>query len=81
MDEWLGEWRNDRMDEWKNYFFLIFGNVQSTVEWYRQGKTEGLGEKSAQCALSTTNPTGLTRMRTRAAAVKGRRLIAWAIGM
>jgi hypothetical protein len=40
MNEWMGEW----MNEWKNNF-LIFGNVEPTVEWYWQGETEGLGEK------------------------------------
>jgi hypothetical protein len=28
----------NEMDEWKNYFFLIFGNVEPTAEWYWQGK-------------------------------------------
>jgi hypothetical protein len=34
-----------------NYFFLIFWNVEPTVEWYWQGKTEELGEKPVPVPL------------------------------
>jgi hypothetical protein len=43
---------------------------RATAEWYWQGKTEEL------CPSQT--PHGLTRPRTRASAVRGRRLTAWA---
>jgi hypothetical protein len=33
----------------KELFFLIFGNVELTMEWYWQGKSERLGEKPVQC--------------------------------
>jgi hypothetical protein len=38
-------------NEWMNYFFLIFGNVEPTVEWYWQEKTEGLGDKPVPVPL------------------------------
>jgi hypothetical protein len=46
MNERMGEW----MNEWK-LFFLVFGNVEPAVEWYWQGKTEGLGEKPVPVPL------------------------------
>jgi hypothetical protein len=39
---WVKGWMNER-----TIFFLIFGKVEPTVEWYWQGKTEELGEKLA----------------------------------
>jgi hypothetical protein len=47
---------------------------RATVEWYWQGKTE---EKPAPVPLRTLH--GLSRARTRASAVRGRRLTAWTI--
>jgi hypothetical protein len=48
------------------------------VEWNWQGKTEELGEKPASVPLCQPQiPHGLTRDRTRASAVGGRRLTAW----
>jgi hypothetical protein len=67
------------MNEWMNCFFLIFGNVDPTLKWYRQGKTEKLRKNYPSATLSTTNPTGLTWERTRTAAVRGRRLTVWAM--
>jgi hypothetical protein len=50
------------------------------VEWNWQGKTEVLGEKPVPVPLSPPQiPHGLTRDRTRASAVRGRRLTAWAV--
>jgi hypothetical protein len=40
------------MNEWK-LFFLIFGNVEPTVEWHIQGKTQGLGENPVAVPLCT----------------------------
>jgi hypothetical protein len=46
------EWMNGLMDGWVKGFFLGGGgNVEPTVEWYWQGKTEGLGEKPVPVPL------------------------------
>jgi hypothetical protein len=51
-----------------------------TMEWYWQGKTEELGEKPVPVPLCPPQiPHGLTRERTRASAVRGRRLTTWAM--
>jgi hypothetical protein len=51
---------------------------RTTVEWYRQGKPEELGEKLVSVPLCPPQiPHGLTRARTRASAVRGQRLTAW----
>jgi hypothetical protein len=50
------------------------------VEWYWQGKTEELGEKSAPVPLCPPQiPHRSTRTRTRPFAVRGQRLTAWAM--
>jgi hypothetical protein len=50
------------------------------VEWNWQGKTEVLGEKPVPVPLCPPQiPHRLTRDRTRAFAVGGRRLTAWAM--
>jgi hypothetical protein len=47
---------------------------------YWQGKTEELGNKPVPVPLCPLQiPHGLNRARTRASAVKGRRLTAWAM--
>jgi hypothetical protein len=52
----------------------------ATVEWYWQGKTEELGEKPVPVPLCPPQiPHGLTRARSRASAVRGRRLTTWAM--
>jgi hypothetical protein len=52
---------------------------RATVEWYWQGKTEELGEKPVPVPLCPPQiPNGLNRARTRASAVRGRRLTTWA---
>jgi hypothetical protein len=52
---------------------------RATVEWYWQGKTEKLGEKPVPVPLCPPQiPHGLTRARTRASVVRGRRLTTWA---
>jgi hypothetical protein len=59
-------------DDW---FFPCNG---APVEWNWQGKTEILGEKPVPMPLCPPQiPHGLTRDRTRARAVRGRRLTAW----
>jgi hypothetical protein len=53
---------------------------RATVEWYWQGKTEELVEKPVPVPLFPPQiPYGLTRARTRASAVRGRRLTTWAM--
>jgi hypothetical protein len=52
----------------------------ATVEWYWQGKTKELEEKPVPVLLCLPQiPHELTRERTRASAVRGRRLTAWAM--
>jgi hypothetical protein len=52
----------------------------ATVEWYWQGKTEKLGEKTVPMLLCPPQiQHGLTRARTRASAARGRRLTTWAM--
>jgi hypothetical protein len=52
---------------------------RATVEWYWQEKTEELGEKPVPVPLCPPQiPHGLTWERTRASAVRGRRLTTWA---
>jgi hypothetical protein len=53
---------------------------RATVEWYWQGKTEELGEKPVPVPLCPQQiPHGLTQARTRASAVRVRRLTTWAM--
>jgi hypothetical protein len=53
---------------------------RATVEWYWQGKTEELGEKPVPVPFCPQHiPHGLTRVRTRASLVTGRRLMTWAM--
>jgi hypothetical protein len=53
---------------------------RAMVEWYIDGKTEELGEKPVPMPLCSPQiPHGLTRVRTRASAVRGRRLATWAM--
>jgi hypothetical protein len=53
---------------------------RATVELYWQGKTEELGEKPVPVPLCPPQiPHGLTWARTRASAVRGRRLTTWAM--
>ena len=56
-------------------FFFIFTSNGAAVKWNWQGKTEVLGEKPVPVPLCSPQiPRGLTRDRTRASAVRGRRL-------
>jgi hypothetical protein len=60
--------------------FCPFRSNGSQVEWNWQGKTEVLEEKLVPVPLCPPQiPHGLTRDRTRASAVGGRRLTAWAM--
>jgi hypothetical protein len=55
-----------------------FPSNEAPVEWNWQGKTEALGDKPAPVPLCPPQITHvLTRDRTRASAVRGRRLTAW----
>jgi hypothetical protein len=76
MNKWMGEWMK-WMSE-RNFFFLIFGNVDTTVEWYWRENRRTRRKTCPSATLSTANPTGLTQVWTRAATVKGRRQTAWA---
>jgi hypothetical protein len=72
MNEGMGEW----MDEWNNYFFEFSEMWNPRWNDIDRGIPKDSGGKTCPSAtLSTTNPTGLTR----AAAVRGRRLTAWAM--
>jgi hypothetical protein len=63
-----------------DYYFFPFPSNGALVEWNWQGKTEELGEKPIPVSLCPPQiPYGLTRDRTRACAVGGRRLTAWAM--
>jgi hypothetical protein len=60
--------------------FCPFPSNGEPVEWNWQGKTEELGEKPVPVPLCPPQiPHGLTRDRTRASAMGGRRLTAWAM--
>jgi hypothetical protein len=59
---------------------LLFHFNGAPVEWNWQGKTEVLGEKPVPVPLCPPQiPQGPTRDPTRASAVRGRRLTAWAM--
>jgi hypothetical protein len=60
--------------------FVLFLVMEAPVEWNWQGKTEILGENPVPVPRCPPQiPHGLTRGRTRASAVGGRRLTAWAM--
>jgi hypothetical protein len=60
--------------------FCPFPSNGAPVEWNWQGETEELGEKPVPVPLCPPQiPHWLTRDRTRASAVGGRRLTAWAM--
>jgi hypothetical protein len=59
---------------------FIFPRNWAPMEWNWQGKTEVLGEKPVPMPLCPPRiPHGLTRDGTRASAMGGRRLTAWAM--
>jgi hypothetical protein len=61
-------------------FFPVFPCNGAPVEWNWQGKIEVLGEKPVPVSLFPPQiPHGQTRDRTRASAVRDRRLTAWAM--
>jgi hypothetical protein len=64
-----------------SFFFFVFPSNGAPVEWNWQGKTEVLGgEKPVPVPLCPPKiPHGLTQDRTRASAVRFRRLTAWAM--
>jgi hypothetical protein len=60
--------------------FCPFPSNGAPVKWNCEGKTEELGEKPVPVPLCPPQiPHGLTRDRTRASAVGGWRLTAWAM--
>ena len=60
--------------------FFVFPCNGAPVEWNWQGKTEVLGEKPVPVTICPPQIAhGLIRDRTRASAVRGRRLTAWAM--
>jgi hypothetical protein len=62
-------------------FFFIFPCNGAPMEWNWQGKNEVLGEKPVPLLLCSPQiPHGLTQDRTRACAMRGRRLTAWTMG-
>jgi hypothetical protein len=61
-------------------FFFVFPCNGAPEEWNWQGKTEVLGEEPVPVPLCPPQILhGLTRDRTRTSAMRGRRLIAWAM--
>jgi hypothetical protein len=53
---------------------------RATVEWYTDRENRRTRRKTCPSAtLPTKNPPGFTRARTRASAVRGRRLTTWAM--
>jgi hypothetical protein len=63
---------------WRAFLLLHFNGA--LVEWNWQGKTEVLGEKPVPVPLCPPQiPHKLTWDRTRASAVRGQRLTAWAM--
>jgi hypothetical protein len=65
---------------WCLLCFFVFPYNGAPVEWNWQGKTEVLGKKPVPVPLCPPQiPHGLTRDWTRASAVRGRRLTAWAM--
>jgi hypothetical protein len=62
------------------FIFFILPSNGAPVEWNCQRKTEVLGEKPVPVSLCPPQiPHRLTRDRTRASAVRGRQLTAWAM--
>jgi hypothetical protein len=62
------------------FFPWMIHEYGALMEWYWQGKTEELGEKPVPVPLCPPQiPHGLTRLRTQASAVGGRRLTVWAM--
>jgi hypothetical protein len=79
-------WGGSSTQAWMPTYVSILRNPQmiwvwrATVEWYIDGKTEELGKKPVPVPLCPPQIThGLTRARTRASAVRGRRLTTWAM--
>jgi hypothetical protein len=71
---WVRRWTNERT------FFFNFRKCGVRSGMILTGENLRTRRKTCPSAtLSTINPTGLTRARTRAAAVRGRRLTAWAM--
>jgi hypothetical protein len=62
------------------YAFQMIWFWRATVEWYWQEKTEELGEKPVPVPICPPQiPHALNRARTRASAVRGRRLTTWSM--
>jgi hypothetical protein len=76
-------WGGSSTQAWMPAYVSILRIPQMIWVWivtveYWQGKTEELGEKPVPMPLCPPQiPHGLTRSRTRASAVRGRRLTTW----
>jgi hypothetical protein len=65
---------------WRWLALSAFPSIGALVEWNWQGKTEVFGEKPVPVPLCLTQiPHGLSRDRTQASSVTGRKLTAWAM--
>ena len=65
---------------WRWLLFFVFPSNEAPMEWNWQGKTEVLGKKPVSVPLCLPQiPHELTRDRTRASAMRGRRLTPWAM--
>jgi hypothetical protein len=74
------EWANEWMSERTIFFFFGFRKCGAHGGMIQTGGNRRTRrETCASATLFTTNPTGVTRARTQAAAVRGRRLTAWAM--
>jgi hypothetical protein len=75
--EWMSEWMNEWVKELFFFNFRKFGAHGGMILTEENRRTR---RKTCPSATSfTINPTGLIRTRNQAAAVRGRRLTAWAM--
>jgi hypothetical protein len=68
------------VSSYRTPYGVVIDGYGAMVGWYWQGKTEELGEKPAPVPLCPPQiPHGSTLARTRASALRGQRLTAWAM--
>jgi hypothetical protein len=70
---------SEGVNKWKNYFFNFRKRGANGGMILTGENRRTLRKTCLSATLSTTNPTGLTGVRTQAVAVTGRRLTAWAM--